>query len=229
MQTFITLLLLGKCQCINDLFNYFVRCALTLDYKRCGKQRVEAKQILTILEGTNKRKGWDNHPAVHMWRGFEEALKLYINAHIYVWINHHKYKNTMKTYHVTNVIVPPFISNKHFVRRHQSNLMGKDPVFYGKYQWDVPLQVGYYWYRNGIYTLRKDGQSATVDLTGDNVTRDCDLDFNANRRVHNPNGCKYKFRRGKVKGLYCNKSVSEYGHCRACLRKKCVRKELGLI
>ncbi len=229
MQTFIALLLSGKCQYISDLFNYFVRCALLLDYRRCGKQRVEAKQILSILEGTNKRKGWSNHPAVHMWRGFEDALKLYINAHIYVWVNHHGYKNNMETYHVTRAVIPPFLSNIHFVQRHQSNLIGKDPVFYGKYNWQVSVRVGYYWYQNEVYTLHRDGKSAVVDLSRSAVPRDEDLDFSSNNRTHDPNGCKYKFRRGKVKGLYCNKSITKHGYCRACLRKKCVKTELGLI
>ena len=45
-----------------------VRC---LDYRRLGKQRVEAFQILNALAG--KSKGWTSHPATKMWRGYETA------------------------------------------------------------------------------------------------------------------------------------------------------------
>ena len=34
-----------------------------LDYRRLGKQRVEAYQILNVLLGRTKTKGWSNHPA----------------------------------------------------------------------------------------------------------------------------------------------------------------------
>lgn len=31
------------------------------------------------------------------------------------------------------------------VDSHRSNLLRKDPVFYGKYGWDVPPDLPYYW------------------------------------------------------------------------------------
>jgi len=42
----------------------FIKSAKCLDYKRLGKQRVEAKQILNILLGETTKAGWTNHPAV---------------------------------------------------------------------------------------------------------------------------------------------------------------------
>ena len=54
----------------------------TLDRQRLGKQRVEAFQILNILLERTDRKGWKNHPAVKMWSGYENALKLYL---ILIW------------------------------------------------------------------------------------------------------------------------------------------------
>jgi hypothetical protein len=61
----------------------FERCAATLDSRRLGKQRVEAFQILRALRGEGR--GWRNHPAVLMWRGYEDALGLYLNAMIAEW------------------------------------------------------------------------------------------------------------------------------------------------
>ena len=60
--------------------NESVKC---LDYRRLGKQRVEAMQILKALG--NPSYGWQNHPAVKMWRGYEEALKFYMNMCILEW------------------------------------------------------------------------------------------------------------------------------------------------
>ena len=57
----------------------FVKTAKCLDYRRLGKQRVEAFQILNILEGKTTKAGWKHHPAVLMWEGYENALKKYFN------------------------------------------------------------------------------------------------------------------------------------------------------
>ena len=66
-----------------------------LDYRRLGKQRVEAMQILNVLLGRTKTKGWVNHPATKMWKGYENALKQYLNECIEHWINR-GYNNNMK-------------------------------------------------------------------------------------------------------------------------------------
>ena len=42
----------------------FVKTAKCLDYRRLGKQRIEAFQILNILEGKTTKAGWKHHPAV---------------------------------------------------------------------------------------------------------------------------------------------------------------------
>lgn len=65
MQTFLT-------------HDNYLDTAKILDYKRLGKQRVEAYQIFKALRGDYHRsKGWINHPATAMWRGFEYQLALY--------------------------------------------------------------------------------------------------------------------------------------------------------
>ncbi|MFY1631850.1 MSMEG_6728 family protein [Solwaraspora sp. WMMB335] len=53
----------------------FGACAAVLDARRLGKQRVEALQVLRGL--TVAGYGWRHHPAVRMWRGYEEALVRY--------------------------------------------------------------------------------------------------------------------------------------------------------
>jgi hypothetical protein len=53
----------------------FEASARALDDRRLGKQRVEALQVLRAL--TRPTYGWKHHPAVRMWRGWEEALGAY--------------------------------------------------------------------------------------------------------------------------------------------------------
>ena len=44
----------------------FLDSAQCLDYRRLGKQRVEAMQIHNIVSGKRSTGGWINHPAVKM-------------------------------------------------------------------------------------------------------------------------------------------------------------------
>jgi hypothetical protein len=53
----------------------FARTATVLDTKRLGKQRVEVIQIVRAL--TVPGYAWSSHPAVLMWKGYEEALGRY--------------------------------------------------------------------------------------------------------------------------------------------------------
>ncbi len=50
-----------------------VECARALDFRRLGKQRVEACQIYYAAI-TGARRGWANHPAAQMWAGHADAL-----------------------------------------------------------------------------------------------------------------------------------------------------------
>ncbi len=91
-----------------------------LDYKRLGKQRVEAKQILNALDYGG---GWANHPAVRMWRGYELALVDYYNTALSVWQGR-GYKNNMP--YIPNTIgspLPPWFGREDFHLSHQSNLL----------------------------------------------------------------------------------------------------------
>lgn len=116
---------------------------LCLDNKRLGKQRVEAKQILNIVDlHINSR--WKNHPAVKMWQGYSEALKLYHNLAIHIW-KERRFNNTMKYKIINTKIIKPDWLTEEFCISHKSNLLRKDPVFYGKYNWNVPDNLPYVW------------------------------------------------------------------------------------
>ena len=101
-----------------------------LDYRRLGKQRVETYQILNVLLERTDSKGWRNHPATKMWRGYENALKLYLNMCIDEWIAR-GYRNNMKYEKIEGpVVYPPWIGDDQFHVSHQSNLVRKQPDHY---------------------------------------------------------------------------------------------------
>lgn len=119
--------------------------AKSLDYRRLGKQRVECKQLLNALLNPNA-KGWKNHPAARMWRGYELALCDYYNTIVKEWI-HRGYRNNMPLINLDGLTIkyPPWWGNEDFHRSHRSNLIRKDAEFYGK-QWpDEPADLPYVW------------------------------------------------------------------------------------
>lgn len=133
---------------------YYEECAGLLDQKRLGKQRVENLQIMTALF---TGKGWVNHPAVKMWRGHEWSLLLYQDAICKEWIHQCGFKDTclVKTIRVyfdnadlsptADHSDPPWLGNEALSRSHQSNLIRKDPEYYGKRFPGVPDNLPYIW------------------------------------------------------------------------------------
>jgi hypothetical protein len=122
-----------------------VRNFYTLDYRRHGKQRVEAYQILRILEGCGRGTGWQTHPAVLMWRGWEDSLRQYLRASIITW-KRRGYRNTMLIPHKTicSWKLPSWVTDE-FIQRHRSNLLRKDPDYYGQFGWGVEPGLEYIW------------------------------------------------------------------------------------
>lgn len=121
-------------------FKESVKC---LDYRRLCKQRVEAMQIIKAID--NPSYGWRNHPATKMWMPYKDALGLYMNECIQEWINR-GYKNTMKLYDVpANIVFPKWLGDEQFHLSHKSNLIRKDPHYYGKFWPNIPNNIPYVW------------------------------------------------------------------------------------
>ena len=130
-------------------YESFLETAKCLDYRRLGKQRVEALQILnTLLRSSN---GWRNHPAVKMWEGFEGCLAVYGLVICREWVERGYRDNCADRItelvgtEITRPDPPPWVGDRRFHRSHQSNLLRKDPEFYGKYNWNVPNGLPYIW------------------------------------------------------------------------------------
>lgn len=144
----------------------FRKSAEVLDQRRLGKQRVETLQLLKSL--TLPDYGWKNHPASKMWRGYEEALILYGIVICQEWIKRgyndsclpqivafdtarrvvdldHSAVDLGEICYTNNAWkMPPWLDRK-FCRSHQSNLLKKDPVFYGQKFPNVPDNLPYVW------------------------------------------------------------------------------------
>lgn len=122
----------------------FERSLECLDSKRLGKQRVEAYQILRVLQGQSS--GWRNHPAVKMWDGYEPALTLYMNCAIVTW-RRRGFRNTMEILRPTGrATTPEWFGDEAFHRSHQSNLIRKLPEHYRPiFGNEVPDDLPYVW------------------------------------------------------------------------------------
>ena len=165
MQTFITY------KPIPELLDPFIHTARSLDYRRLGKQRVEAKQIMFALgveDSEERGRGWVNHPATKMWRGYEDTLRIYAIDICKEWIRR-GYKDTLlpwfedqklrveylaaKRRAILNEDNTPFPSwlvgeaGDAFVTAHRSNLIRKDPEYYGPKFPGTPSDLPYVWPR----------------------------------------------------------------------------------
>lgn len=119
-----------------------------LDKKRLGNQIY--REALTLIRG-----GWKNHPASKMWRGFEWHLASYalhglvelkkrkaiadhlIRKHAETFIN-------IQSEHKDNGL-PPWIGDDRFHASHRSNLLRKDPEWYGQFGWTESHDLPYVW------------------------------------------------------------------------------------
>jgi hypothetical protein len=126
-------------------FADFEKSVSVLDYRRLGKQRVESYQVLNILLGRTDSKGWVNHPVTKMWRGYEEALKLYQNFTITEWVRQ-GYNNNMSFEDVDmdKLIMPFWFGDERVHRSHRSNLLRKDFNYYSQH-FDEPTDLEYHW------------------------------------------------------------------------------------
>jgi hypothetical protein len=137
----------------------FINSARCLDVRRLGKQRLECRQILSTLgrqvtHGTIRPReptaGWENHPAVKMWRGYEDSLALYFTIVVQEW-ERRGYVNNMEVLNTDDCKAflvpspPPWFGDSAFHASHRSNLLRKDPQHYGRFGWKENPDLPYVW------------------------------------------------------------------------------------
>ena len=125
----------------------FDESAAVLDDVRLGKQRVEAYQIVRTLLGITQ--GWRHHPAVLMWRGHADALIDYGAAMCREWTRRGRADTVaakLLAHRGTGAAPPPnWVGDAAFHASHRSNLLRKDPEWYGRFGWPEPADLPYVW------------------------------------------------------------------------------------
>jgi hypothetical protein len=138
----------------------FAETARSLDAKRLGKQRVEVIQIVRAL--TRPGYGWANHPAVLMWKGYEEALGRYGLTISEVWTALGFADTCADTIRadlaqagITTIrsqqeladdgALPPWLGRPSIHESHRSALVRKDPEHYRRVFPDVADDLDYEW------------------------------------------------------------------------------------
>lgn len=133
-------------------YSNFKLCASVLDYRRLNKQRLETKQILLALR--DPEYGWQNHPAVTMWRGYEDVLIMYGIAVCEEWINRGYNDNVdllnwFKNQQIHNfALAPKWLGNPRLHSSHRATLLAKDYNWYSRFNWREQPVINYYWPNN---------------------------------------------------------------------------------
>jgi hypothetical protein len=143
-------------------YSSFTESAQCLDRQRLGKQRIEAKQIVTCIISRLRApdsiapRGWSNHPAVRMWMHNPGSLCNYGMTICEEWISRGYVDNQLPWFQRTldwiNLIKPDltkqphWLGNNNFHLAHRSNLLRKNPSHYSQFfSTDTPDDLPYIW------------------------------------------------------------------------------------
>lgn len=132
-------------------YSDYSQSASVLDNKRLGKQRVECLQILNAL--SNPTYGWQNHPAVKMWRGYTNSLVEYGLIICSEWAFVRGFNDTCSDKIVAHyrsnegIVKPKWHIDERLYVSHRSNLLRKDEPFYRQFFKFEPNNLPYFWPR----------------------------------------------------------------------------------
>jgi hypothetical protein len=147
----------------------FKESAQALDRQRLQKQLVETLQIMKAV--TDPTYGWQHHPAVNQWRGYEAALLMYQKACCdefrrrgYTTDLDDKTQRVFEEFvlagvsrhDIPSLFEPWYIGVPKYHESHRSNLLRKEhealakkpettQVWYGELLWDEPDDLEYWW------------------------------------------------------------------------------------
>lgn len=121
----------------------YEKSAACLDASRLGNQFY--REGMTLIRGN-----WRHHPASKMWQPYIYHLGLYLLACYEELINrglHYpkheiEIRNIMKNH---ENVVPIWLGRQDFHASHRSNLLRKDPLWYGQFGWTEPNNLPYVW------------------------------------------------------------------------------------
>lgn len=101
----------------------------------------------------NKLKPWRHHPAVLMWEGYEGLLSTYGITFANVLKERFGEDNIAINYlrevfantHYSPVDFPEWLGDENLHASHRSNLLRKDPEYYGQFGWKESHDLPYIW------------------------------------------------------------------------------------
>lgn len=124
-------------------FKNFNVSAQSLDSRRLNKQLLEGRQVYSIISAGKTSGAWVNHPAVKMWRNFDNALYLYLVAMkdecVERGIATDKNWSAITEMHSSNwfrgnnIVMPPWLGDERVHLSHRQNLYTKDPDYYAEF------------------------------------------------------------------------------------------------
>jgi len=131
-------------------FKNFNKSAQSLDNRRLNKQLLEGRQIYQIISSNRTSGAWVNHPAVKMWRNYDNALYLYLtaikNECIARGISVEKNWTAIEQMHDANwfrgngIVMPPWLGDMRVHNSHRQNLYLKDMWFYADFWYEGTKQ-----------------------------------------------------------------------------------------
>jgi hypothetical protein len=141
----------------------FQQTAECLDMHRLNNQINEALIILRTLTGwysERGKKGWPNHPAVKMWKGYEVALAEYAMYCLTEYCNRQRrlldLNRANDILNISNGLPDEYWDNIHdkqpswlglseFHASHRAALLSKNPEWYGQFGWTEQPEIDYIW------------------------------------------------------------------------------------
>lgn len=127
-------------------YSDFDKIGTTLDYRRLGRQRVEALIILRqCLAHVNTHQ-----PIVKMWLGHEYTLARYGHTMCFHW-QRLGYKDNLSDEFAKILAeasvgsLPEWLYSPLLIRSHRSNLIRKKPEYYRRFWPVTPNNLPYYW------------------------------------------------------------------------------------
>lgn len=139
----------------------FQQIADCLDFSRLRAMLREPQQALDtlLMNPTRKgtpRKGYVNHPLLNIWRGYEDALRLYINTMRKKWISIGRNSNVPLFDLPSSIVMPPWFGLDEFHSPHRSQLYYKYPEHYSQFNWveaNQPVK-DYVWTPSSLMVLK---------------------------------------------------------------------------
>lgn len=132
--------------------------ARALDYRRLGKQRVEAWQLLEAMRhkaendlynANGKKRGWLTHKCTIMWEPYAPYLAFYALLICAEWKRRNYQENMTPRFerfleNCSEIVPPCWWGREDIHASHRAVLMQKDPVAYQSFAAITPPDVSEY-------------------------------------------------------------------------------------